>query len=132
MYHLIGEARYAKPLIDRFKGANRLLALGKTKFSMGVRLDSIFSGKKHIVACDFSSFDASVNKKLIYMAFKTLETHFEFDSSERKLWDKLVHEFIYTKFFLMDGNIYMKEGGVPSGSHFTQLIDSIITASVMS
>jgi hypothetical protein len=111
--------------------ATHTIMFGYSKLALGVRIDSTIARKKYQLAVDFSGFDATVNRKLIKMAFSVLRSHFELTESEQQVWSLVESEFINTKFLMPDGKIRYKEGGVPSGSYFTQLIDSIVSASVM-
>lgn len=87
---------------------------------------------KYMFAADLKSFDSSVHEWLIRQAFNTLRTHFpNMNQEDTEIWNKLIDEFINTKFIMPDGAIYQKDGGIPSGSFFTQLIGSIISASIM-
>lgn len=119
------------PLIQKFLHARKYIGFGFSKLKLGAKIHSTISRKKFKLSADFSSFDSSVDKRLIKMAFKVLRTHFVLNDSDQALWEKLEDEFINTKFLMPDGNIYQKSSGVPSGSYFTQLVDSIITATVM-
>lgn len=85
--------------------------------------------KTHILNTDYSSFDASVSDELIRRAFKILRSCFNFSDNSKylhRLWDYLIDYFIRTPFIGPRGELLVKNGGVPSGSWFTNLIDSVV------
>lgn len=119
------EARFARPLIDYFKHNRTPMAFAMWKMEVSARLIPIEnSGVRYGI--DFSGFDSSIHPKLIDMAFKVLKSHFQDTPDNRKHWDKIIHYFIHTTILMPDGYVYRKAHGVPSGSYFTQLIDSIV------
>lgn len=119
------EACFARPLIDQFLAIKSPMAFGLQKFELGARLVRI--GNLGInYAIDFSKFDASISPRLISIAFRILETWFDFDKDQLAVWDKVINYFIHTPILMPDGYVWMKHQGVPSGSYFTQMVDSII------
>lgn len=98
------------------------------------------------VTLDWSAFDSSIPRFLIYAAFDILRSMLRFDAYSlrgetiegkiksyqfKRLFDKIIKNFIYTKIMLPDGTVYQKEHGIPSGSQFTSLIGSIVNALVV-
>lgn len=93
---------------------------------------------------DFSNFDASVSDTLIRIAFELLYNRMNFCSyqggaipksktSLRRLWRFLVRYFIHTPYCISNDvdTIRQKHHGVPSGSMFTNLIDTIVSRLVL-
>jgi hypothetical protein len=120
------EARFARPLIDAFLGNNPVMAFGYTNAGVGSRLVNIENGGIRL-SLDFSGFDASVKKELIEAAFRILSTHFPaLDKENERCWSVVLRYFINTPIAMPDGCLYVKRSGVPSGSYFTQLVDSIV------
>lgn len=94
---------------------------------------------------DWSRFDKTIPPWLIRDAFGIVKEMIDFaqvEDSEGKKWPvrpyrsnrrwrKMVHYFINTPVRLSDGQRFLKIGGVPSGSCWTNVIDSIINMIVM-
>lgn len=121
------EAMFARPLISHFihDDTTHPMAFGRRRFEIAALTQKISnSGVK--VGLDYSGFDSSIHPRLIDMAFRILRTHFALSDSEEVIWQKIVHYFVHTPLLMPDGHIYTKHQGVPSGSYFTQLIDSIV------
>ena len=128
------EGCFARPLIDRFKG-RKPLAFGMSSLALGTNLRVSGYHGRYAYSVDMSSFDASISAKLINIAFDILSTWFDFTSpwdlddgySRKKEWQLIVNYFITTPIVMPNGRLYLgKKHGVPSGSYFTQLIDSIV------
>jgi hypothetical protein len=85
---------------------------------------SRFNRRDVIMTLDFSSFDSTVPAFLIRDAFKILRNLFQLDDREEKYWDFIVDYFINTP-IMMYGTVRQKHRGVPSGSCFTNIIDTL-------
>lgn len=119
------EGRIAAPLITSFLSRRTPMAFGLTKLGISARLQVIIN-RNYQVGLDFSRFDATIHAKLIQRAFWILRTWFEPSEEIDKLFHQIENYFVFTPIVMPDGNIYVKRRGVPSGSWFTQLVDSII------
>jgi len=87
---------------------------------------------------DFSSFDTKVPPWLIRVAFDILRQNVNFETFDGKqvgkedaqkwknVWDAMVWYFINTPILMPDGRMFRKLRGVPSGSWWTQMIDSVV------
>lgn len=128
------EGLFARPLIERFKGGCTPMAFAMPTGVLGAKLRVSGRHKTYAYSTDVSSFDSSIPAALIRSAFQILETWFDLDQIEptsghpyRDIWNQIVHYFIHTPIFMPDGNVYKgKRHGVPSGSYFTQMVDSIV------
>nr|WPR17434.1 MAG: RNA-dependent RNA polymerase [Yellow silver pine partitivirus 4] len=131
------EATLARPLIDSFLKTWSPMAFGLRNYELAARLLPIVrSGVRY--SLDFSKFDAKASSRLIDAAFRILRTFFLESNIQfrfgvelvsvpfEKLWSLITWYFIHTRIVMPDGQLYQKHRGVPSGSYFTQLIDSII------
>lgn len=120
------EAMFARPLINHFLGVASPMAFGYRKIELSAVTQKLRNcGLTYCL--DYSKFDSSLSAGLIHFAFDVLKSHFrELTDEEAVAWKRVVDYFIHTTILMPDGYIYQKHGGVPSGSYFTQLIDSIV------
>jgi hypothetical protein len=75
---------------------------------------------------DFSGFDSSISARLVDMAFSILAKQVDWSCSSKSDWVKIENYFIHTPILMPDGHVYTKHRGVPSGSYFTQMVDSVV------
>ena len=121
------EGIFARFLYDQFKVSDTPLAFGKTSLILGCRIKTASRRKKYTYSVDMSSYDSSLANNLIEVAFNILKTWFKLDRKSSKAWNIVKKYFICTPIVMPDHNLYLgKRHGVPSGSYFTQLIDSIV------
>lgn len=142
------EARFFLPFMDRFKefGHNIPIAYGFEMMNGGMRaIHSAFSRvKKLYVSTDWSQFDVRCFPQLIRDAFSVIDQCFNFDVikhfdeqievSEEKMkrrWKRVIKYFINTPIRTPKGKRFRKKSSVPSGSTFTNLVDSIINMIVV-
>lgn len=131
------EAQFALPLIEKYKFGETPLAYGYEMLNRGAfKLREELRHFKFFGCFDFSKFDKTVSKQLIEHAFDILSQNIDFTKyrdhgvpDARRLyrvWNVLKDYFIYTRLRLPNGERYRKSAGVPSGSYFTQMVDSIV------
>lgn len=100
---------------------------GRYDFETAGLLNEIGLKSAYYYELDYSQFDSSISERLIRMAFSIIHDSFDMDSEEEKAFNIVVDYFIHTPMLFPDGMVYYgKDHGVPSGSTFTQLIDSIV------
>lgn len=128
----IMEARFARPLIDLFLSRTTPMAFGLTKCELGAKLHRYFEDEPGVSIClDYSKYDSTISATLIKHAFRILSTWFSEADREEFGWKTILRYFIWTPIVMPDGHLYTgKNHGVPSGSYFTQLIDSIINVAL--
>lgn len=80
-----------------------------------------------LISIDFSAYDASVKSELQDLSFEYIKSCFQ--DTERQSLDYIAHRFKTIPIWTPDG---IKEGehGVPSGSTFTNEVDSIAQATI--
>jgi hypothetical protein len=128
------EGLVAKELIELFKRRNTPMAFAKATGVLGTKLRVASYHKEWAYSLDMSQFDATISAELIHIAFKILRTWFDGQEVEPvsgktvdEIFDQIEYYFIHTTIVMPDGNIYIgKDHGVPSGSYFTQMVDSIV------
>jgi len=122
------EARFARPLIDNLLDRRTTMAFGMKKFEIGALVDSIcYHTDGTPVALDYSKFDSTIPSYLIKQAFKIIATWFTEEDKKEFGFEIVEKYFLNTPIVMIDGKLYTgKKHGVPSGSYFTQIVDSIV------
>lgn len=127
----IMEAQFAYPLSQSLLAYTTPYCFGLHKAELMARCQSIANANFR-VGLDFSGFDATISPKLISAAFGILRSWFRpFTQMEELSWNRIVWYFIHTPILMPDGVVYQKHVGVPSGSFFTQMVDSIVNFIVL-
>lgn len=121
----MAESTFARPLIQHFLSSRCPMAIGKHRHKLSARMVSLNNCHAKY-GLDFSGFDSSISGRLISMAFSILAKNVDWNNSSREDWDKIVNYFIHTPILMPDGHVYTKHRGVPSGSYFTQMVDSVV------
>lgn len=143
------EGQYFYPLLKALKQREKPtiaygIEIGTGGMNFVNEMLSGFPGANFLVG-DWSSFDGTVPAWLIRDAFKMVMKHFDFQNVqdvEGKLWPvreskskkrfrALVSYFIDTPVQMSSGERFIKHGGVPSGSCWTNIIDGIVNAIVV-
>lgn len=79
------------------------------------------------VGLDIKSFDTSVQPWLIREAFDIFRKNIIFtDEMSEESFNYTIEHFINRPVVMPDGRMWLKRLGVPSGSYYTQLIDSAV------
>jgi hypothetical protein len=133
------EGLYAPRMYERFMELkDSPLLLGSTPSRMASSFGASHSSAFKKLGVDFSAFDSSVPSFLIKIAFDILHRNINWDewngkpvskSQKRKwrnVWDNMVWYFINTPVLMPDGRMFRKYRGVPSGTFWTSLIDSVV------
>jgi len=136
---LILEGQYAPTLYNEYsKLPNSPMLTGKSAQRLYSELLANYKNGDTLVGLDFSKFDSTVPAWLIRKAFEILHANIEWETWDGKpvshkertkwnnIWQAIVWYFINTPILMPDGRMFRKYRGVPSGSWFTQLIDSVV------
>lgn len=126
------ELRFAKPIQDWMAG-KRWYAGGK---DLATQVASIVSTMRmnhgHWVSLDFSSFDASISAWLIRDAFEIIRAAFPaLIPDDEKLYMAMVDHFIEKDILISEDEVVHVRRGVPSGSMWTQIVDSVVNLLVI-
>jgi hypothetical protein len=120
------EGRFAQPLLDAYTKRDSPMFLGKSQLKeLPIFLDNLLL-MGDAVGIDWSGFDTSISPGLIRIAFDILSSNLNLNDEDKRELDNLVDYFIKTPILMYDGRVFVKRGGVPSGSFFTSMIDSVV------
>lgn len=122
MMQIIAELKFAAP-IQKALAEMSCYAGGKDPRSISRIIAGMRGKYYYFLSLDYSAFDQSISDWLIYDAFDILKS--AFINIDEELYSVIVKDFIHKNFITADGVIYARKG-VPSGSMFTQIIDSIV------
>lgn len=122
----MAEGKFARPLIDYYlENQVHPIAYGLTKVQLSSSLIAI-QNRKFRYSIDYSKFDSSIHRDLIYKMFTMIKSWFKLDDLDTKLFNKVVKFFLKTPLLTPWGLIIPQSGGIPSGSYFTQIIGSMV------
>jgi hypothetical protein len=131
------EMCFVKPLTEYYNRYGGPIAYGYDMATGGARkLHRRLAGFRNKYCLDIKRFDKDVPSSLIYMAFESFKLNIDFTAYKgygipdaRQLiraFDFMVDYFVNTSIRICDGKRFKKNGGIPSGSGWTQLIGSYI------
>lgn len=123
--------RYSKRVMEALS-RKRPFVWGTKGFERGAIVSELETRFQYVYSLDFSKFDSTVPARMIDDAFRVARTHLDLDSKEMDVWRRYVNDFIHSRIIAPDGNVYQKHKGVPSGSAFTSVIDSIVNLILVS
>lgn len=132
-YMTIRECRYAEPIINAINSHSSFMGW-TIKWTDGAAnmLEAIFfDPPKTSFGADYSGFDYHQHVRRIKQSFAILHDMIDtrdYSTKEKRDferdWKDIVRYFIRTP-MLCGNRIYVKRCGTPSGSYFTQLVDSV-------
>jgi len=123
--------RYSKRVMEALS-RKRPFVWGLRGHEQGAIISEIESRFKYVYSLDFSKFDSTVPARMIDDAFRVARTHLNLTDDELSVWRRYVNDFIHSRIIAPDGHVYQKHKGVPSGSAFTSIIDSIVNLILVS
>lgn len=124
---IVAELKYAKPLQKAMSGF-WTYAGGKSAKEIARIIEVRRQTYPYWISADYSSFDSSISRWLLEDAFDILKSAFSY--VDNVLWKIIVDDFI-EKNIVLDGEVIHAEKGVPSGSMFTQIVDSVVNMILM-
>lgn len=105
---------------------------GQINLQISALINEIRCKSESMVELDYSGFDGSLSAKLISLAFSCIKSNFVMTKQQEKDWSTVTRYFVTGPMLLPDGSLIKgRRHGVPSGSMFTQIIDSICNALII-
>jgi len=127
---IVDELQFANPFIKAIT-CKQWYAGGKDDSSISSIIHGYSAKHRKFMSIDYSSFDQTISSWLIEDCFKVIEASFRLDSNQREDLRQICQRFIHKDFILNEG-IMHSDKGVPSGSMFTQIIDTLVNRLVVS
>lgn len=117
--------------VSRGLAKKRPFVWGYRNVDKGAIISELTSRFRYAYCLDISGFDASIPATMIDDAFGVCRTYLDLNEKEADLWKRYINDFIHSRLMLHDGSVYQVHKGVPSGSAFTSIIDSIVNLILM-
>jgi hypothetical protein len=127
-HYVLLEGLFAQPLIEMFMTNKTFYFIGENPvIAVPNLLNSLIPRDQYFLSLDWSKFDASVQPYEIDLAFDLIESILQFpDEATHLLFTYVKTLFMKRKVLSPDGRLFLRYSGVPSGSYFTHLVDSIV------
>jgi hypothetical protein len=125
IYLIMAESVYARPFQQWLAGTD-WYAGGKDDTAILFSIRRRVQRGYHMLTIDYSKYDQSISYWLIRDAFEIVRAAFDDPDFDGALFEVIVKDFIYKVFLDGEGNLVYADKGVPSGSMFTQIIDSLV------
>lgn len=127
-HHILIEGLIGQPLLQALMLHDTPIYIGKDIHKdMPYLIIKAMANGGTCYCLDFSKFDASVCSFLVDCAWRLLYECLAInDHVDQLVFDFCFSLFTNTPLLMPDGRLYLVTSGVPSGSYFTQLIDSIV------
>lgn len=119
---IINELAFSRPVQD-WMAKQSFYAGGKSDNAISHYISVMKRNRNYWVSLDYSGYDRSISDWLIEDAFDVIKCCFR--SVEEWRWDAVVHDFIHKTIISPNGCVRSSKG-VPSGSMFTQIIDTVV------
>lgn len=129
LIQILGELKFSKPIQDYLGGVS-YYAGGKNENQISSIITNWRTKYRRFMSIDYSSFDQTISSWLIEDAFDIIRSAFNLDKFHGDLFNAVVHDFIHKDFIVSEGIVH-SDKGVPSGSMFTQIIDSVVNLLVV-
>lgn len=126
---VIDECQFANPF-QEWMNLQNFYSGGKSENQIAAIISSYSVAFPKFMSVDYSSYDQTISSWLIEDAFKVIRAAFNLTPGQEMDFDAVVDRFIHKDFVLNEGIVH-SDKGVPSGSRFTQIIDSIVNVLVV-
>nr|AOO52902.1 putative RNA-dependent RNA polymerase [Purpureocillium lilacinum nonsegmented virus 1] len=122
------ESAFAQPFTDMLKAVGGDIMIGSSMTDRGFRrVLSPIEDALHVKAFDWSGFDSRVREDMIVAAFGVVRACFKGDDEMLdNVFMRFISHFLVKRVVTPGGWVYTLANGVPSGSPFTSIIDSLV------
>lgn len=125
LLQIVAELKFSYP-IQKLLAADSRYAGGKDDYNLSSIVSTHNANYRYWSSIDYSSYDQTISSWLIEDAFDILKSAFRnMDDRDEAIWNVMVNDFIHKDFIVSEGLIH-SDRGVPSGSMFTQIIDTVV------
>ena len=125
IYQILSECPTSRP-VQRLLAASDYYAGGKKPGDLHQVILRLRGKYSHWLSLDYSAYDQSIPSWLIKASFDVIKSWFVFrNDREKRLFDVIVNDFVNKSFVWKEGKLVRAYHGVPSGSMYTQIIDTI-------
>jgi hypothetical protein len=120
---ILVEGMFMVPIIRKLQTVDVPYTMGYTSGAMAGRMDRLsYSSTQYCL--DWSKFDSTIPCRVLHACFSIVKSWF--DGLDETAFNVVERNFCTCPILMPDGYIYKgRKRGVPSGSYFTQLIDSL-------
>lgn len=125
IWQILAECRFAKPIQIKLSETD-WYAGGRDDDSIQNRLTHLMQKYGNSMTIDYSKFDQTISDWLIREAFDVIRAGFSEFGFDEDLFSVVREDFIHKVFIDGSGRLVESHKGVPSGSMFTQIVDSIV------
>lgn len=125
IYEILAESKWAKPFQNRLAGTS-WYAGGKDDGRILGFIAKWRRKYRYSITVDYSHYDQSISAWLIREAFDIVREAFFGRYFDEELFSIVREDFINKVFVDGKGTLVQSNKGVPSGSMFTQIIDSVV------
>lgn len=122
------ESAFAQPFTNMISAVKGDLMIGTSMTDRGFRrVLAPIEDALHVKAFDWSNFDARVREDMIVTAFGIIRACFRGDDAMLdNVFLRFISHFLVKRVVTPGGWVYTLANGVPSGSPFTSIVDSIV------
>jgi hypothetical protein len=120
------EGQYARPLIDHLARSWMGYAGGKSPEEIRSLIRRSANRSTYWLSIDYSKFDQTVPSWLLNWCFSVVKRFYPTEYESEIDW--IAYNFVNTKVAIPGRGVVTKRKGIPSGSHFTQIIGSMANA----
>lgn len=119
------EGRFFYPLQELLTKFDNPYLVGQHSCTVAAKVSDLASSP-YVLCMDYSGYDGSLSGLLINSAFGILRKMLILTDEDEAIWKAVVSYFITAPILCPDQRVYVgKRHGVPSGSMFTQAVDTI-------